>query len=64
MEFRSGKVLVDSIHAGRISETESGYRFEYAPGYLALGNPLPVSLTMPLRPDPYVSKVLFPFSTD
>lgn len=61
MEFRSAEVLVDANVAGRISETEMGYSFTYAPGYLAIDAALPVSLTLPLRPEPYASKVLFPF---
>jgi serine/threonine-protein kinase HipA len=61
MEFRSAQVLVDMVIAGRISEIETGYVFAYAPEYLAFANALPISLTMPLRPEPYASKVLFPF---
>ncbi len=61
MEFRSAVVLVDAIPAGRISEIESGYRFAYESGYLAQAEAMPVSLTLPLRSEPYTSKTLFPF---
>ncbi|HKP98544.1 MAG TPA: HipA N-terminal domain-containing protein [Fibrobacteria bacterium] len=61
MEFRSARVLVGNTFAGSISETDSGYRFEYAHEYLAAGDAEPISLTMPLRAEPYTSKVLFPF---
>ncbi len=61
MAYRSGEVLVDGIPAGRISETENGYLFAYAKAYLAGEDAQAVSLTFPLRGDPYESKVLFPF---
>lgn len=61
MIFRSAKVMVDGEIAGHISEMESGYRFAYEREYLALGNSQPVSLTLPLRSEPYVSKTFFAF---
>ncbi len=59
--FRSGQVLVDTKLAGNLSETESGYRFAYTPEYLVIPGAMPISLTMPLRSEPYTSAVLFPF---
>ncbi len=38
-----------------------GYSFHYDPEYLKTSNPEPASLTLPLRLEPYTSKVLFPF---
>jgi serine/threonine-protein kinase HipA len=61
MAFRSGRILVEALEAGILSETESGYRFSYSEKYLGIADALPVSLTLPLRPEPYVSHVLFPF---
>ncbi len=61
MVFRNGKVFVDGKAAGDIGETESGYRFAYAPEYLTQPGAQPISLTMPLQSEPYTSKVLFPF---
>lgn len=61
MEFRRASVLVDTHVAGTISEIESGYRFAYDPAYLARPDALPVSLTLPLRSEPFTNKVLFPF---
>lgn len=61
MAFRSGKVFVDSEWAGRLEETETGYRFTYRPEYLASSAPGAVSLTLPLQNEPYQSKVIFPF---
>ena len=61
MEFRRASVLVDAHVAGAISEIESGYRFAYDPSYLSRPDALPVSLTLPLRNEPFTDKVLFPF---
>ena len=61
MEFRSGEVWVDGVLAGRIGETDSGYRFKYEAAYLAIPDSLPVSLSLPLQPESFTSKILFPF---
>jgi len=47
--------------AGTLEETEEGYRFCYAQDYLDQEGPLPVSQTLPLRPQPFEAKHLFPF---
>ena len=47
--------------AGVLTETDDGYLFQYDSHYLAMPNTEPISLTMPLSPLPYKSKVLFPF---
>lgn len=42
------EVIFESIPiASLLEETETGYRFQYDPNYLALENPNPVSLTLP-----------------
>lgn len=61
MAPRQGIVSVDGRKAGLVSETDTGYRFVYAAEYLSAEGSLPVSLTLPLRPEPFESKVLFPF---
>jgi serine/threonine-protein kinase HipA len=61
MSLRAGDVLVDGVPAGRIEETEEGYRFRYDPGYLARTDAQPVSLTLPLGDEPFESQILFPF---
>ena len=61
MAFRAGVVRVNDIPAGRIEETEAGYRFTYAQGYLEDAGARPVSLGLPLRAEPYDSKTLFAF---
>ena len=58
---REGKVFVQNEFAGLIRETETGYEYLYDEEYLKREDALPVSLTLPLRRDPYVSNTLFPF---
>lgn len=59
--FRKAYVYVRNIFAGVLSETDSGYRFAYDEDYLRSENASPVSLTLPLRDEPYDSGTLFPF---
>jgi serine/threonine-protein kinase HipA len=58
---RQGEVYYQDRLAGIISELDEGYRFDYLASYLALPEARPISLTLPMRPDPYTSKELFPF---
>ena len=50
-----------NVLAGVLTEDEYGYSFRYEPEYLDRPDAEPISLTMPLRADPYRDKVLFPF---
>ena len=59
--YRQGFVFVQNIFAGVVSETDSGYKFEYDREYLSTENPLAVSLTLPLQKEAFESKTLFPF---
>ena len=59
--FRKAYVYVRNVFAGVLSETDSGYRFAYDEDYLKSENASPVSLTLPLRDEPYDSGTLFPF---
>ena len=60
--MRQGQVFVDNRFAGIIQETdEMRYVFTYSPDYLGEITARPVSVTMPLRLEPYVSDTLFPF---
>lgn len=59
--FRTGFVYVEDCYAGTLSETEDGYRFAYDADYLSSENPRAVSLTLPLRDEPYDSSTLFFF---
>jgi len=47
--------------AGVLSEQDNGYVFEYAGSYLGKKDALAISLTLPLRIEPFVSKTMFPF---
>lgn len=58
---RSGKVFYKGIFAGIIEETDAGYSFTYDSAYLALPEARPISVTMPLRVDAYLSATLHPF---
>lgn len=44
-----------------LTEGDEGYEFTYLTSYLSSADAKPISLTMPLRPEPYKSQVLFPF---
>lgn len=59
--FRNAYVYVRNIFAGVLSETDSGYRFAYDEDYLRSENASAVSLTLPLRDEPYNSGTLFSF---
>jgi serine/threonine-protein kinase HipA len=55
---RRAEVYQTGTLAGYLTETDSkSYRFEYLPGYRGR----PISLTMPVRPEPYQFKDLPPF---
>lgn len=54
-------ILYKGILAGNLSETDEGYVFTYTDEYLKKEEAKPISLTMPLRAEPYRSNVLFPF---
>ena len=57
---RRGMVYRCDQEAGLIEELADGYRFTYAGSYLLSDAP-PISLTLPKRPEPYVSEYVFPF---
>lgn len=59
--MRQGLVYLSDSLAGILTEDENGYSFRYDEEYLSLPDALPVSLTLPLRQEPYESRVLFPF---
>lgn len=47
--------------AGRLTEDEEGYHFQYRSEYLGEDNAEAVSLTLPLRKEEFHSTILFPF---
>lgn len=59
--MRKAEIKLYDLTAGWLTEDENGYHFVYDPDFLNMEQPEPVSLTLPLRPEPYTDKVLFPF---
>ncbi|MBD2717298.1 HipA N-terminal domain-containing protein [Microvirga sp. STR05] len=59
--MRRAEVYLHAQLAGHLIQDEQGYTFAYTPAYLATAGAEAVSLTLPLRPAPYVERVLFPF---
>lgn len=59
--MRSCEVYVNKIEAGILTEDDTGeFIFRYNPEYIERDDAKPVSLSLPLRPEPYHSKHLFP----
>lgn len=58
---KTARVLYDGALAALLSETDDGYVLQYDEHYLQNPTSKPISLTLPLRKEIYVSKVLFPF---
>lgn len=61
MRSRRGKVFFDEELAGWLEETGEEVVFRYDPAWLAHPEAQPVSLTLPLREEPYASVTLHPF---
>ena len=59
--MRQAKIYRKDIFAGILTEDGGEYRFCYNETYLAREDAQPVSLTLPLQTDAFVSPVLFPF---
>ncbi len=59
--MRTAIVSLDGRFSGSLEETEAGTRFTYDAAWLADQEAVPISLTMPLRPEPYESKGLLTF---
>ena len=60
-EYRKAHIFVQDIYAGILEENDKGYSFTYDRDYLDSSDPLPVSLTLPLREEIYQSEFFFPF---
>lgn len=59
--MRQGKIWVNKILAGILTEDDNGYHFKYEQSYLEKEDKLPVSLTLPLQEASFYSESLFPF---
>lgn len=59
---REGTVLFRGTKAGTVWQDEDGYGFVYDPGYLQSAKE-PVSFTLPLREQAYLSKTMLRYLT-
>ena len=59
--MKKGEVWYGDRLAGYVAQTDEGYSFQYTREYLQLADSRPVSLTLPLASDAFISKTLFPF---
>ena len=58
---RRGIIRLSGQRVGVLVETERGSRFSYDAEWLARVDALPISVTMPLRAEPYESAGLHPY---
>ena len=58
---RVGAVWMKERLAGKVWQDEQGYWFQYDPQYLNCEAPEPISLTLPLQPQPYHRTTMIPF---
>ncbi len=62
MSERRARVSLDGVRVGFLTEGADGeVTFAYAPDWLAQTHARPVSLTLPLTAEPYVTRGLHPF---
>ena len=61
MKARRGEVRLDGRRVGSLVETPKGSRFQYDAEWLADPRAVPVSMTLPLRTEPYDAAGLHPF---
>lgn len=59
--MRTAEIKFNDETAGWLSQDETGYHFWYDTAYLTSERPIAVSLTLPLKEQPYTSQVLFSF---
>jgi serine/threonine-protein kinase HipA len=55
------EIKINERTAGWLTQDEHGYHFVYDTDFLQSDNPEAISLTLPLRKQPYSTIVLFPF---
>lgn len=61
MKPRRAIVRLDGRPVGTLEESSRIVTFQYDPAWLANGDAVAVSLTLPLRSDPYVTEGLHPY---
>jgi HipA-like protein len=58
---RSGVVSLSGIRVGLLEELDGDIKFTYDQEWLRRSDSVPISLTLPLRDHPYISRGLHPF---
>ena len=58
---RAAKVFLDGVYAGRLRELDRGVTFAYDAEYVRSPSATPISLTLPIRLEPYRWDMLPPF---
>jgi len=61
MSADRAEIYYGDKRAGELRKTGEGFVFVYDAAYLSSAGARPISLSMPLRAQPYESKRLFPF---
>jgi serine/threonine-protein kinase HipA len=61
MAVRKAEIRMHDRTAAWLTEEDDGFHFRYDRQYLDSDDAKAVSLTLPLRKEAYVSKVMFPF---
>ena len=59
--MKQAEIYRKGLFAGILTEDDGEYRFCYDEMYLIREDAQPISLTLPLQTEPFVSPVLFPF---
>jgi serine/threonine-protein kinase HipA len=59
--MRKASIFIHDRFAGTLEERDNGYSFSYSSDYLDQENAEAISLSLPLRAEPYEDKRLFPF---
>ncbi|NNJ71236.1 MAG: phosphatidylinositol kinase [Kiritimatiellales bacterium] len=59
--MRKASIFIHDRFAGTLEERDNGYSFSYSSDYLDQESAEAISLSLPLRAEPYEDKRLFPF---
>lgn len=59
--MKAGRVYLHDKSVGIIANRDGTYEFRYDPDYCILPQAQAISLTLPVRPEPYRSRTLHPF---
>ena len=59
--MRKAEIKIYDTTAGSLTQDEHGYHFAYSAEYLRSPDAEPISRTLPLQPEEFQSKTMFPF---